>query len=260
MAPSTAEEWKLQGNEEVKKADHAAAYESYSKGLEVEPDHAILLSNRSLSGLKLGKLEEAAADGKRCSELKPDFMKGFLRGAMALEQLGRFKEAFDLLSKSPKDPEVEKLAATLKPKVEELEKKRIAALKGEEKLKEEGNALFKKGQFEQALEKYNAALKLCKDEKSEMALAIRNNRAGCYSQLSDFSNVVKECNFVLEHQPDNAKALMRRMQALEPLEKYEAALADARHVLRLLPGNDMANKLQHRLGKIVRDTQKNAGA
>ena len=37
MDNQTAEEWKLQGNDRVKKGDHAAAYECYSKGLEVEP-------------------------------------------------------------------------------------------------------------------------------------------------------------------------------------------------------------------------------
>merc|ERR1712188_147850 len=105
-------------------------------------------------------------------------------------------------------------------------------------------------------ETYSSALKMCKDPAEEMALAIRNNRAGCYYQLSDHHSGVKETNFVLEHQPDNAKALMRRMQALEPLEKYEAALADARRVLQLCPGNDMANKIQHRLGKLVRDRQR----
>jgi len=256
MAQQTAEDWKLHGNEAVKKGDHAAAFEAYSKGLEVEPDHAILLSNRSLSGLKLGRLEEAAADGQRCTVLRPDFMKGFLRCGMALEQLGRKKEAFDMLCKSPKHEEIEQLVEKLRPEVEKIEKQRIASLSGPEKKKEEGNALFKKGLFEQALVVYTAALKLCKDEKGEMALAIRNNRAGCYSQLSDFHSVVKETNFVLEHQPDNAKALLRRMQALEPLEKYEAAVADARHVLRLLPGNDLANKVQHRLGKLVRDQER----
>jgi len=249
----------LLGNEAVKKGDHAAAMEAYSKGLQVEPDHAILLSNRALSLLKLGKLEEAAADAQRCTVLRPDFMKGFLRGAMALRQLGRPKEAFDLLCKSPKNEEIEKFAAELKPEVEAAEKKRIASLGGAEKKKEEGNVLFKKGLFEQALETYTAALKLCKDPKGELALAIRNNRAGCFSQLSNFHGVVEETNFVLEAQPDNAKALMRRMQALEPLEKYEAALEDAREVLKLLPGNDLANKMQHRLGKLVRDRQRNVG-
>lgn len=58
---------------------------------------------------------------------------------------------------------------------------------------------------------------------------------------------------MLERQPDNLKALMRRMIALEPLEKYEAALCDARAVLRVMPSHDVANRLQHRLSKLVRD-------
>jgi stress-induced-phosphoprotein 1 len=252
----TAEEWKVSGNEAVKKGDHASAYESYSQGLKLEPDHAILLSNRSLSLIKLGRFEEAAADAQRCTVLRPDFVKGFLRGAMALQQQGKPQEALALLKGSPKDHEVEQLAAKLKPEAEAAEEQRIQSLTGAERKKEEGNALFKKGLFEPALEVYTAALKLCKDQTDELALAIRNNRAGCYHQLSNFHGVVEETNFVLEQQPDNAKALMRRMLALEPLEKYELALADARHVLRLLPGNESANKVQHRLGKVVRDQQR----
>merc|ERR1712048_1515643 len=124
---------------------------------------------------------------------------------------------------------------------------------GAEKQKEEGNALFKKGSFEQALEVYKKALKACADPKGEMAIAIRNNMAGCYQQLSDFKGVVEETNFVLEHQPDNVKALLRRMLALEPLEKYEEALADARRVIQMCPGNEPANKMQHRLSKLVRE-------
>lgn len=256
----TADEWKGVGNEAVKKNDHKAAYEAYSSGLKVEPDHAILLSNRALSLHKLGRLEEAATDALRCTVLRPDFIKGFVRGAMVLKELKRPQEAYDLIKRSPgKNEEAEQLAATLRPEVEALEKKRIAALGGAEKIKEEGNALFKKGLFEQALETYTKALKLCKDPKADMALAIRNNRAGCYHQLSNFHGVVEESTFVLEQQPDNAKALMRRMLALEPLEKYEQALADARKVLQLAPGNEAANKLQHRLGKIVRDQQKEKG-
>lgn len=258
MADSrTADEWKQLGNEAIKKGDHATAFENYSKGLEVDPDHAILLSNRAMSALKLGKLDEALTDAQRCTVLRPDFIKGFHRAAQALQQLGRPQEALELLRKSPKNEEIEQLVVTLKPEAEAAEKRRLASLGGAEKKKEEGNALFKKGLFEEALKTYTEALKLCKEPHDEMALAIRNNRAGCYSQLSNFHAVVEETNFVLEHQPDNAKALMRRMAALEPLEKYEAALTDARHVLRLVPGNDMANKIQHRLGKLVRDRQRN---
>merc|ERR1712176_126925 len=144
----------------------------------------------------------------------------------------------------------------LKPEAEKASKQRISSLGTAERLKEEGNAIYKKGFFEQALEMYSKALKACKASETELKLAIHNNRAGCYHQLSDFHSVVKETNVVLEEQPDNLKALMRRMLALEPLEKYEDALADARHVIRLAPANEAANKLQHRLSKLVRDRER----
>jgi len=255
-APETAEEWKLAGNEAVKKGDHTEAYEKYSAGLKVDPDHAILLSNRSLSLIKLKRFEEAVADATKCTVLKPEFVKGFLRAAMALEELKRPQEALDILKKSPKDNEVEQMVVKIRPLAEKAEAKRMAALGGAEKMKEEGNALFKKGLFEQALEVYNKALKACKEPTGELAIAIRNNRAGCHHQLSNFKAVVEDSSFVLELQPENLKALMRRMLAYEPLEKYEASLEDARMVLRHAPANEPANKLQHRLGKLVRDKQK----
>merc|ERR1712032_380225 len=111
---------------------------------------------------------------------------------MCLQELKRPQEALEVLRKSPKSDEIEQLAAKLRPEAEEAEKKRIAALGGAERLKEEGNSLFKKGLFEQALEVYAKGLKKCDDPKGDLAIAIRNNRAGCFHQLSDFHGVVEE--------------------------------------------------------------------
>lgn len=133
---------------------------------------------------------------------------------------------------------------------------RFAKLSNAERLKEEGNALFKQGAFERALDVYAKALKACKDHSGEVAVTIHNNRAGCYQQLSDFDAVVEETNIVLAQEPENIKALVRRMRALEPLEKYNEALADARKVLEKEAGNEAANQMQHRLSKAVRDDQR----
>merc|ERR1712072_927684 len=82
----------------------------------------------------------------------------------------------------------------------------------------------------------------CEDQGSAMALAIRNNRAACYHQLSDYHSVVRDTSYVLDKEPCNLKALSRRMLALEPLERYEAALADARTLLRQDPRNEVARR------------------
>jgi import receptor subunit TOM70 len=206
----------------------------------------------------LGRHEEGFEDAKQCVALRPDFFKGYVRGAKALRTLGRAEEALAFLKKCPKNDEAATLAAELKPEAEAAEAARIASLSGPERAKEEGNVFFRKGLFETALVKYSEALKSCKDQESATALAIRNNRAACYHQLSDYSSVVRDTNYVLQRDPSNFKALFRRMLALEPLERYEAALVDARALLRQDPRNDVANKVQHRLSKLVRDLQREA--
>merc|ERR1712196_131419 len=96
----TAEEWKAVGNEAVK-TDHAAAYEAYSKGLQADPNHAMILSNRAMCLEKLGRLEEALADATRCTALRPDFVKAFLRASDILEKLERPQEALEILRRAP---------------------------------------------------------------------------------------------------------------------------------------------------------------
>merc|ERR1711977_769058 len=125
-------------------------------------------------------------------------------------------------------------------------------------MKEEGNALFKKGLFEQAVTKYSEIIEKFPNAEPDLILAVRNNRAACNHQLSNFPAVVEDATWVLERDPENTKALVRRMIALEPLEKYERALEDARHILRHYPGHDVANKVQHRLSRLVREMNRNA--
>jgi len=259
----TAEEWRTKGNEAVKAGKLEDAVAHYSSGLAAcssspqDVESATLLrSNRSLCFHKLDRQVEALEDARFCVALKPDFVKGYLRGALALKAMGQPAEAMAFLKHCPANDEASKLVTEIRPAAEEAERQRIERLSGPEKSKEEGNVLFRKGLFEKALEKYSEALESCDDENSEIALALRNNRAACYHQLSDFSSVAKDACFVLEREPSNMKALVRRMLAYEPLEKYEAALADARAVLRQDPRHEAANKVQHRLGKLVRDLQR----
>lgn len=262
----TAEEWRARGNDAVKTGDLEAAIECYSSGIskaaKVGGDgeaEALLRSNRALCLHKQGRYQDAVDDAKRCVELKPSFVKGYLRGAMALRALERPAEALALLKRAPVNDEACDLLAQIRPEVEAAEKARIEALPEAERAKEEGNVLFRKGLFEAAAEKYGEALGLCEEPTGALALSLRNNRAACNHQVSDFSAVIKDTNFVLEREPHNFKALVRRMLALEPLERYEQALQDARAVLSQDPRNERANKVQHRLGKLVRDLSRSNG-
>ena len=69
--------------------------------------------------------------------------------------------------------------------------------------------------------------------------------------------VCTDCTAVLEIEPDNVKALIRRAQAFEGVERYRFALQDCKTVLQMPPGTvgkaniDLCNMMQHRLNRTV---------
>merc|ERR1711957_57727 len=92
---------------------------------------------------------------------------------------------------------------------------------------------------------------------SELAMKAHADRAACYKQISNFDGVIEDCTAVLEVDPENVKALVRRAQAFEGVERYRFALQDVKFVLAM-PGAkigktnyDMCNMMQHRLNRTV---------
>eukprot|EP01052_Picozoa_sp_SAG31_P004010 SAG31_NODE_161_length_21899_cov_16.832844_10_plen_232_part_00 len=60
-----------------------------------DPDQRDLLLCRSAAHASLQDFTNALADGKKCTELKPDFVKGYGRAGAAYHGLGQFKEAIE---------------------------------------------------------------------------------------------------------------------------------------------------------------------
>jgi len=102
-----AEEWHTRGNEAAKEGDFEAAVTSYSAALASgRGDEPVLLANRAHCLSKMERHTEAVEDALRCAELRPDFLKAYFRGAMALHALGRDKEALALLKRAPSGDQV----------------------------------------------------------------------------------------------------------------------------------------------------------
>jgi len=255
----SADEWKNRGNAAIKDGDVEEAVACYTNGLASSDatggKEGLLCSNRALALQKLGRHEDALADAERCIKLKPDFVKAYLRAATSLRALKRPGEALAVLRKSPNHDEACAMAMEIRPEAEAAEKSRIENLPPLEKALAEADAVFSKGLFEEAARCYTQVVEMC-EEDSALALAAYTGRAACRHQLSDFEAVVKDTSFVLERDPGNVAALTKRMQALEPLEKYKAALTDARVVLQKEPRHEIANKMQHRLSKLVRELER----
>jgi len=120
-----------------------------------------------------------------------------------------------------------------------------------ERLKEAGNEAFKKGNYEDAIECYTKAIKKTNDEFEKQKAVYFKNRAACHLKLDNWEDAVFDCNQSLELVPKDPKALFRRCQAYEGLDKIDSAYSDAKEVHNLDPKNKALEPILVRLHKAV---------
>ena len=90
---ASAGELKEEGNKLFKEGKYKEACEKYTRALELDPTNHVLFSNRSLTFTKLNDYERALSDAIKCTELNPQWSKGFVRKTIALEGLGKYSDA-----------------------------------------------------------------------------------------------------------------------------------------------------------------------
>lgn len=257
--------------------------------------------------------EKAAEDGRQCVITDKNFVKGYFRAALALQNMGNPEGALDFVKRGlgieasnadlkkmsreldeilrmkrvdaaiasaeslikcadwvnayktidgalrldPTNPTLKSLMDRVKPMYEKAERLRISQLDPNERIKEEGDKLFKAADFEGAIKVYTRCLDSIRDKSSDLAVKCYGNRAACYKQLSNFDGTISDCTAVLEHKPDDVKSLIRRAQAFEAVERYKSAQQDVRAVLSFgvdVCGKatyDLANGMQHRLNRVI---------
>ncbi|XP_076601240.1 mitochondrial import receptor subunit TOM34 [Chaetodon auriga] len=111
-------------------------------------------------------------------------------------------------------------------------------------LKEEGNALVKKGEHKKAIEKYSQSLK-----HNPAEVATYTNRALCYLSVKQYTDAVRDCDEALMIDSSNVKALYRRAQAHKELKDVQACVDDLNDLLKVEPKNTAALKLLQEVQK-----------
>jgi tetratricopeptide (TPR) repeat protein len=95
----SADEFKQKGNEALQKGDKQGAIDNYTKGLEIDSNNYLLLTNRAAVYLQQQKFKEALEDSTKAVNANPNFGKSYLRQGQALYGLGKLEEAVDALEK-----------------------------------------------------------------------------------------------------------------------------------------------------------------
>lgn len=119
-------------------------------------------------------------------------------------------------------------------------------------LKEEGNKLFQKRDYDGAMLKYGEAIKLLPKDHVEVS-HIRAYIASCYMQLDpcEYDKAIHECDLALKVTPDHSKALLKRARCYEALNKLDLALKDVCMVSKLDPKNPMASEIAEKLKRTL---------
>lgn len=102
--------------------------------------------------------------------------------------------------------------------------------------KEEGNELFKGGNFDEAISSYSRSIAL---SASAQAYA---NRALAYLKVSRFSEAEDDCNHALSLDGDYVKVYKRRAIARKELGNLQGSMDDIGCVLKLEPNNQDMKK------------------
>ncbi|XP_004680064.1 PREDICTED: sperm-associated antigen 1 [Condylura cristata] len=100
--------------------------------------------------------------------------------------------------------------------------------------KEKGNEAFNSGDFEEAVMYYTRSI-------SVLPTAVAyNNRAQAELKLQNWNSAFQDCEKVLELEPGNLKALLRRATTYKHQNKPQEALEDLRKILQVEPHNELA--------------------
>lgn len=121
-----------------------------------------------------------------------------------------------------------------------------------ETYKNKGNEAFKVENYEEAISFYSKAVDLAEKDSRDLSTYLKN-RAAAYLKVKNYDKVIRDCDEALRIVPEDPKALFRRSQALESLERFEEAYRDAKAIFTVDPTNKAVQPVLARLHTIVQE-------
>ncbi|XP_077053673.1 RNA polymerase II-associated protein 3 isoform X8 [Siphateles boraxobius] len=256
---------KEKGNEFFKEGRYDSAIECYTRAMDADPYNPVLPTNRAACFFRLKKFSVAESDCHLAIALDSKYVKAYVRRASTRAALKKHQEALEdyemVLKLDPENSEarmeIQKLQQGLGSSGESvtLTSERVTAEKSEsvtadpsqQRLQEQqrkqeavvqkdrGNAYFKEGKYESAVECYSRGM------EADCANALLHaNRAMAFLKLHRYSEAEQDCSVAVDLDASYAKAFARRATARAALGRIRDAREDFEQVLKLEPGNKQA--------------------
>ncbi|XP_069556181.1 RNA polymerase II-associated protein 3 [Brachyistius frenatus] len=258
---------KEKGNQFFKDGKYDEAIECYTRGMDGDPYNPVLPTNRATSFFRLKKYAVAESDCNLAIALDSSYFKAYARRGAARFALKNYESALEdyemVLKLDPGNVEAQNEvknikealglqapavqseatqpadASTVDPDqhrlVEEQQRRQEAVLQ-----KDRGNAYFKEGKYEAAVDCYSRGM-----EADSMNVLLPANRAMAFLKLDNYKEAEEDCTKAISLDDTYSKAFARRGTARVALGKLEEAKQDFQQVLKLEPGNKQAlNELQ----------------
>jgi tetratricopeptide (TPR) repeat protein len=118
-------------------------------------------------------------------------------------------------------------------------------------MKNKGNDIYKYGDHCGAREIYSKAIVLCRRQLNDLRSILHANRAACHLSENQLKEAEEDCNTAIELNPHYIKAILRRAQVREKLDKLSPALEDYKRVIEIDPGQSIALQAAQRLPKEI---------
>ncbi|XP_018621480.2 RNA polymerase II-associated protein 3-like [Scleropages formosus] len=253
---------KEKGNHLFKEGKYDDAIECYTTGMNADPYNPVLPTNRATCFFKLKKYAVAESDCNLAIALDRNYTKAYARRGAARFALKKFESALEdyemVLKLDPDNCEAQNEvkninmampAQTLNTNTEDMAKKEPRLLNDHEQQqleeqqrrqqaavqKDLGNAYFKEGKYEAAIECYTKGM-----EADRSNVLLPANRAMAYLKLERYKEAEEDCSKAIALDSSYSKAFARRGTARISLGKLREAKEDFEQVLKLDPGNKQA--------------------
>lgn len=229
----------------------ASGTEEDSKAAAAKPEELLKNAERCMQQNNYARVQELA---RRAADLDPENSRAWELLATAQKWEGKREEAAATVRRAREVFEVD--SAGLRKLAKELEQAESPSAMAAE-CEAKGEDFFAKRQYDLAVDCYTKALEALGELGAESPhkgsqLGLLRRRAECAQQLQDWGTCRRDATAVLEAEPSDVRALLQRAAANEALEKFAAALEDARKLLAIDPKSAVANRIVHNCQQALR--------